>query len=197
MRDLPYSNRQKESLKKYNIETFFVAIIALQTKHLFFVFHRVVVKWQKTVLVCYRKSALKSHEISIVCTLCFKGRQSLGTLSRRKLSVDRTSARMQNMSNLHQMQQISKIQSLGASDAAVLICLEESLGSSIITASKRPPLLIIFFQYFLQPCKAKVKANYSFGLFTGLLLEVCWCQKVCLTQPVVNYFFGQVFAVQY
>lgn len=87
------------------------------------------------------------------------------------------------------MQQISKIQSLGATDAAVLICLEESLGNTNITASKRP-----FFSIFLQP-KAKVKANYSFGLFTGLLLEVCWCQKVCLTQPVVNYFFGQVFAV--
>ena len=93
------------------------------------------------------------------------------------------------------MQQISKIQSLDATNAAVSFAQKSPLGTQrTITASKGffRPLLINFFNIFWQPCK--VKANYSFGLFTGLLLEVCWCQKVCLTQPVVNYFFGQVFA---
>ena len=79
MRDLLIAFQKKKARKNSNIESsFFVDIIALKTKHLFFVFHRVV-KWQKM------SSLVESHEIR---TLCFKGRQSLGILlSRGKLSV--------------------------------------------------------------------------------------------------------------
>ena len=42
MRDLLIAFQKKKARKKYNIESsFFVDIIALKTKHLFFVFHRV------------------------------------------------------------------------------------------------------------------------------------------------------------
>ena len=80
MRDLLIAFQKKKARKNGNIESsFFVDIIALKTKHLFFVFHRVV-KWQKMSSL-----VVKSHEIR---TLCFKGRQSLGILlSRGKLSV--------------------------------------------------------------------------------------------------------------
>ena len=80
MRDLLIAFQKKKARKNGNIESsFFVDIIALKTKHLFFVFHRVV-KWQKM-----SSSVVKTHEIR---TLCFKGRQSLGILlSRGKLSV--------------------------------------------------------------------------------------------------------------
>ena len=47
MRDLLIAFQKKKARKNGNIESsFFVDIIALKTKHLFFVFHRVV-KWQK------------------------------------------------------------------------------------------------------------------------------------------------------
>ena len=63
MRDLLIAFQKKKARKNGNIESsFFVDIIALKTKHLFFVFHRVV-KWQKM-----SSSVFKSHEILSVNT---------------------------------------------------------------------------------------------------------------------------------
>ena len=149
MRDLLIAFQKKKARKNGNIESsFFVDIIALKTKHLFFVFHRVDggVKWQKIVLICYVR-VLKSHEIR---TLCFKGRQSLGILlSRGKLSVVQQECRI--------CQTCIRCSKSAKSSPLMLLMLQSHLlrrlpwehkGLSLHQKSSFRPLLINFFNIF-------------------------------------------------